>query len=84
MPKHFSRIAFLAASLIAGSALASTTGTKVDSAAATPANSEMDAPLFYQLLVGEMELRSGQPGVAFQVLLDAARRTHDDALAIRP
>ena len=80
MPKHFSRIAFLAASLIAGCALASTTGTKVDSAAATSANSEMDAPLFYQLLVGEMELRSGQPGVAFQVLLDAARRTHDEVL----
>ncbi|MDM4766385.1 tetratricopeptide repeat protein [Pelomonas sp. SE-A7] len=45
-----------------------------------PTNSELDAPLFYQLLVGEMELRSGQPGVAFQVLLDAARRTGDEAL----
>ncbi|MEH0167848.1 tetratricopeptide repeat protein [Roseateles microcysteis] len=45
-----------------------------------PPNSDMDAPLFYQLLVGEMELRSGQPGVAFQVLLDAARRTGDEAL----
>lgn len=48
--------------------------------AATPSNSELDAPLFYQLLVGEMELRSGQPGVAFQVLLDAARRTGDSEL----
>jgi len=47
---------------------------------APPPNSDMDAPLFYQLLVGEMELRSGKPGVAFQVLLDAARRTGDDAL----
>ncbi|MDI4635162.1 tetratricopeptide repeat protein [Pelomonas sp. V22] len=45
-----------------------------------PPNSDMDAPLFYQLLVGEMELRSGKPGVAFQVLLDAARRTGDEAL----
>lgn len=43
-------------------------------------NSELDAPLFYQLLVGEMELRAGQPGVAFQVLLDAARRTGDSEL----
>ncbi|MDC8785809.1 tetratricopeptide repeat protein [Roseateles koreensis] len=51
--------------------------------AATPVNSDLDAPLFYQLLVGEMELRSGQPGVAYQVLLDAARRTGDEALFSR-
>lgn len=52
-------------------------------AAATPApvvNSDLDAPLFYQLLVGELELRTGQAGVAYQVLLDAARRTQDEAL----
>ena len=45
-----------------------------------PTNSAMDAPLFYQLLVGEMELRTGQAGVAYQVLLDAARRTQDEEL----
>jgi len=43
-------------------------------------NSAMDAPLFYQLLIGELELNSGQAGVAFQVLLDAARRTGDEQL----
>lgn len=43
-------------------------------------NSAMDAPLFYQLLIGEIELRNGQAGVAFQVLLDAARRTSDEEL----
>lgn len=43
-------------------------------------NSPLDAPLFYQLLLGEMELRNGAPGTAFQVLLDAARRTKDEAL----
>nr|WP_316640934.1 tetratricopeptide repeat protein [uncultured Roseateles sp.] len=43
-------------------------------------NSELDAPLFYQLLIGEMELQSGEPGNAFQVLLDAARRTGDETL----
>lgn len=48
--------------------------------AAPVANSAMDAPLFYQLLIGELELNNGQPGVAFQVLLDAARRTGDEAL----
>lgn len=43
-------------------------------------NSDLDAPLFYQLLIGEMELQNDQPGVAFQVLLDAARRSEDEAL----
>lgn len=53
------------------------------SAASAPepiVNSSLDAPLFYQLLVGEMELQGGQPGVAYQVLLDAARRTSDEEL----
>ncbi len=45
-----------------------------------PTHSAMDAPLFYQVLIGELELGSGQPGVAYQVLLDAARRTSDEAL----
>lgn len=45
-----------------------------------PTNSAMDAPLFYQLLIGEVELQNGQAGVAFQVLLDAARRTADEEL----
>jgi tetratricopeptide (TPR) repeat protein len=50
-------------------------------ASSTPfTNSAMDAPLFYQLLIGELELNSGQAGVAFQVLLDAARRTGDEEL----
>lgn len=45
-----------------------------------PHRSALDAPLFYQLLIGEMQLRSGQPGVAYGVILDAARRTKDEAL----
>jgi Flp pilus assembly protein TadD len=40
----------------------------------------MDAPLFYQLLMGELQLQAGEPAVAFQLLLDAARRTGDEAL----
>ena len=43
-------------------------------------NSTMDAELFYQLLVSELELRGGQPAVAIQVMLDAARRNRDDTL----
>ncbi len=43
-------------------------------------NSNLDAPLFYQLIIGEIELRGGEPGTAFEVILDAARRTRDEAL----
>jgi tetratricopeptide (TPR) repeat protein len=49
-------------------------------AAGPPANSPLDAQLFYQLLIGEIELRSGQAGNAYEVMLDAARRTKEDAL----
>ena len=49
-------------------------------AQSAPSASEMDAPLFYQLLMGELQLQAGEPAVAFQLLLDAARRTGDEAL----
>lgn len=52
----------------------------VASAPPEQGNSALDALLFYQLLIGELELRGGQPGNAFQVILDAARRTRDEAL----
>ena len=44
------------------------------------APSALDAPLFYQLLIGELELQRGEYGVAYQVLLDAARRSGDEQL----
>ena len=44
------------------------------------ASSNLDAPLFYQLLLGEIELRSGDTGTAYQLLLDAAKRAKDEAL----
>ncbi len=43
-------------------------------------NSNIDAPLFYQLLIGEIELGAGQAGNAYQIMLDAARRTRDEQL----
>ena len=43
-------------------------------------NSRLDAPLFYQLLIGEIEQSAGEPGEAYQVILDAARRTKDEQL----
>lgn len=38
-------------------------------------NSVLDAQLFYQLLAAEIEWRQGRAVVAFEVVLDAARRT---------
>ncbi|MFN7723822.1 MAG: tetratricopeptide repeat protein [Rubrivivax sp.] len=49
-------------------------------AEAPPVNSKLDAPLLYQLLIGEMELATGQPGTAYEFILDAARRTKDESL----
>ncbi|MGS0755728.1 hypothetical protein ACVBEH_14260, partial [Roseateles sp. GG27B] len=76
----FTALVMLAASLLGSAASArSQADSQADNAAVTktaaiaadaakPLNSELDAPLFYQLLVGELELRNGQAGVAYQVL----------------
>lgn len=48
--------------------------------AASPDQSALDAQLFYQLLIGEIELRGGEAGTAYQVVLDAARRTRNEQL----
>ncbi len=53
---------------------------RAQSAEPPPANSAMDAPLFNQLLVAEMALNGGDPGSAYQLMLDAARRSGDDGL----
>jgi len=42
--------------------------------------SAMDAPLFYQILIGELSARAQQPAEAFSIMLDAARKTGDAAL----
>ncbi len=74
------RLALLTAAVLSTAVLG--TGAHAQQAAVPKAetpdtpisNSDIDAPLFYQLLIGEMELRSGQPGTAYEVILDAARR----------
>jgi len=43
-------------------------------------NSAMNAPLFQQLLIGEIELREGDLAAAYQLILDAARRTKNEQL----
>ncbi len=64
-------LACLVGSTHVARAAAGTSSASVD-------NSTLDSQLFYQLLIGEIELRSGQAGTAYEVLLDAARRTKDE------
>ncbi|NCP39432.1 MAG: tetratricopeptide repeat protein [Rhodoferax sp.] len=45
-----------------------------------PKVSALDGALFYQILLGELNARSEEPGTAFSILLDAARKTSDPAL----
>ena len=76
MPQPLPRWRALGATLLLAGCL---TGP-VRAAEPPPENSALDAPLFYQLLIGEIELRSGESGAAYEVILDAARRTRDEAL----
>jgi tetratricopeptide (TPR) repeat protein len=84
------RAAALAAALACGLVSAQPVGTGAavkpgaagDSASADAqvANSSLDTLLFYQVLIGELELNAGRAGNAFGVILDAARRNGDEAL----
>lgn len=55
-------------------------GAAASTPAAPPVNSALDDRLLYQLLVGEMALTAGDAGSAYELLLDAARRTRDEGL----
>ena len=48
------------------------------SAAAATAitSSALDAPLFYQLLLGELNVQGGEPGTGYSLILDAARKAN--------
>jgi len=43
-------------------------------------NSNLNAVLFYQLLLGELSVQAGEPSSGFAIILDAARKTKDEAL----
>ncbi len=43
-------------------------------------NSAITGALLYEILVGELNIRQGQPTVGFSLLLDAARRSNDAQL----
>jgi tetratricopeptide (TPR) repeat protein len=61
-------------------ALAGTAWAQTPGGSPPATNSNLSAPLFYQLLIGEIELRQGAPGSAFDLILDAARKTRDEQL----
>ena len=45
-----------------------------------PVSSSLSGELFYQLIVGELNIIDGQPGVGFAHILDAAHKTKDAKL----
>jgi tetratricopeptide (TPR) repeat protein len=56
--------------------------TPPDASTAAPvvSNSDLDASLFYQLLVGELELSASEGSTAFLVMLDAANKTKNEQI----
>ncbi len=50
-----------------------------DSAPSSP-RSALTGELFYQLLLGELNARGGEPGAGYSLILDAARKTKDAKL----
>jgi tetratricopeptide (TPR) repeat protein len=46
----------------------------------TGGTSALTAELFYQTLLGELQAQAGEPGAAYSLLLDAARKTQDNDL----
>jgi len=62
---------------VCGASAANSQPLPTDEAKPAPprANSELNAPMFYQLLIGELQVTQGEPGAGFSLLLDAARKT---------
>ncbi|AOF87372.1 tetratricopeptide repeat family protein [Hydrogenophaga sp. RAC07] len=67
-----------------GASAQTTTPTPAPATAASPGdtvvNSALNAPLFYQLLLGELNVRGGEPGTGYSFILDAARKQRDPLL----
>ena len=78
--KRSHRLAPLALLLLAlaGTSLAQTTDATAGTTDATP--TALDAELFYQLLLGEINAVGQEPGAGYSLILDAARKTNDPAL----
>lgn len=75
MPSRRLRASWAAMFLVAASATAA-----VDAPVSSVQNSELDASLFYEILLGEIQVRQGELGGGYQQLLSAARRTRSEPL----
>jgi len=77
----------LAAGVLLLLALAQTACAQIPAAPAADAAAEpppqptaLDAELFYQLLLGELDAQGAEPAAGYALILDAARKTNDPAL----
>lgn len=68
-----------AAGLFAAGAMAQSPRVP-EAAPAAASASALDGELFYQLLLGEIAVRSGESGAGYSLLLEAARKTADPRL----
>ncbi|MFM7001233.1 MAG: tetratricopeptide repeat protein [Limnohabitans sp.] len=75
--KFWFRLAILSSCI--ASAWAQPAAPQVEAAPPT-AQSALNAVLFYQILLSELNTRQGSPGAGFSIMLDAARKTRDPAL----
>lgn len=53
---------------------------RVAAPSAADAQAALDAELFYEIFLGELNLRTGDPGAAYALMLEAARRSGDEQL----
>ena len=82
---HSFRIAALTTmvALTVHSAWAQTAGSEADNAASEPqvtSSPALDAELFYEIFLGELSARTGDPGAGYAFMLEAARRSADGQL----
>ena len=80
MPARFVRSTLRPALVLAAACYGLAPAARADDPVTPPVNSALTAPLFYQLLIGEIELQEGAAGNAYEVMLDAARKTKDEQL----
>ncbi|WHZ12330.1 MAG: TPR domain-containing protein [Burkholderiaceae bacterium] len=72
-------VAVVAATGLATQAAESPTAAE-KSAPPPVVNSALDADLFYQILLADLKVEEGNPGAAYSMMLEAARKTNDAGL----
>jgi tetratricopeptide (TPR) repeat protein len=81
--RSMKRLTLAGALLLAWMQMAAAQPAAAPAAADAPADTEqtaLDAELFYELLLGELNARGTEPATGYSLILDAARKTNDPAL----